>query len=256
MKTTWNRWIGKVRRFITHPLAMAAAVSLVVSLGLSACQSVQGYTQPSLLRIIDASYIAGAINVYVESELVASNIAAPYIAANYATLPASSSAQVVVTAAAATGPILSNALVTSNVTLLAGQQHSVFLTDNGSSPASYNVTVIADQQITAPAAHSEFRFINEAPRTGANGVDVYMVPTGDKLSDANLLLTVPLGAVVGYTIIPAEALTMIIAPSGQTTLYSSTPLTLVGGEVRTVLIADSQLTNQPPLVLVVADDVN
>ena len=100
MKTTWNRWIGKVRRFITHPLAMAAAVSLVVSLGLSACQSVQGYTQPSLLRIIDASYIAGAINVYVESELVASNIAAPYIAANYATLPASSSAQVVVTAAA------------------------------------------------------------------------------------------------------------------------------------------------------------
>jgi hypothetical protein len=30
----------------------------------------------------------------------------------------------------------------------------------------------------------------------------------------------------------------------------------VGGEVRTVLIADSQLTNQPPLVLVAADDVN
>ena len=256
MKTTRNRWIGKARRFITHPLAATAAASLAVALGLSACENVQGYTSPSLIRIIDASYIAGAVNVWVEGELVAGNIAAPYVAANYATLPASGNAVVVVTAASATGPILTNALVTSHVTALAGQKHSVFLTDNGSSPVSYNVTVIQDQQITAPEAHSEFRFINEAPRTGANGVDVYMVPSGSTLGDANLLLTVPLGQTVGYTIVPAEALTMIVAPSGQTTIYSSTPLSLAGGEVRTVLITDSQLTNKPPLVLVIADDVN
>lgn len=257
MMTTWNRWMCKARRFIAHPLALAATVSLLLAFGLSACENVQGYTQPSLVRIIDASYIAGAINVYVENELVAGNIAAPYVAANYATLPATGSAEVVVTSASATGgTILSNALVTSNVTLLAGQKHSVFLTDNGSSPTSYTVTVIQDQQITAPAQHSEFRFINEAPRTGANGVDIYMVPTGSTLSQANLLLTVPLGTTQGYTIVPAETLTMIVAPSGQTTVYSSTALALTGGEVRTVLIADSQLTNQPPLVLVIADDVD
>ena len=256
MMTTWNRWIGKTQRSVLHPLAIAAVVSLAFALGLSACENVQGYTQPTLVRIIDASYIAGAINVYVENELVAGNIAAPYVATNYATLAATGSAQVVVTPAAATGSILTNALVTANVTLLAGQQHSVFLTDNGSSPTSYTVTVIQDQQITAPAGHSEFRFINEAPRTGANGVDIYMVPTGSTLGDANLLLTVPLGTTEGYTIVPAETLSMIVAPSGQTTVYSTTALNLVGGEVRTVLITDSQLTNKPPLVLIIADDVN
>jgi hypothetical protein len=38
--------------------------------------------------------------------------------------------------------------------------------------------------------------------------------------------------------------------------YTSTPLALTGGEVRTVVIVDSQLTSNPPVSVVIANDVN
>ena len=75
----------------------------------------------------------------------------------------------------------SKALVTASATLNAGAQHSVFLTDNGASPTEYIVTVLEDQQTSAAAGHSAFRFLNQAPRTGA--VDVYMVPGATTLAN-------------------------------------------------------------------------
>ena len=149
-------------------LMVTAATSLALALGLSACEQVASYTQPSLVRVIDASYIAPAVNIDVEGTLIASNIGQGTITP-YGTLPASNNALIQVTAA--TGGA---ALVTSNGTLLAGHQHSVFLTDNGAAPNGYLVTVLEDQQIPAAAGHSAFRFLNQAPKTGA--VDVYMVP--------------------------------------------------------------------------------
>jgi len=58
MKTTWNRRMGEKPRLTLARLAMTAAASLAVALALSACENVATYTQPSLVRIIDASYIA------------------------------------------------------------------------------------------------------------------------------------------------------------------------------------------------------
>src|ERR1035438_4694073 len=120
MKTTWNRWMDEDRRLTLPRLAMAAAASLALALGLSACENVATYTQSSLVRVIDASYIAPAVNVEVEGTLLAGNIGQGSITA-YGTLPASRDALIQVTAA--TGGV---ALVTSNGTLLAGHQHSVF----------------------------------------------------------------------------------------------------------------------------------
>lgn len=250
MKTTWNRWMDEARRLALPRLVLVAAVSLAAALGFSACENVASFTQPSLVRVIDASYIAPAVNVVVEGTLLAGNIGEGYISA-YGTLPASSNALIKVTAA--TGGA---ALVTANATLAAGHQHSVFLTDNGAATNSYTVTVLEDQQTAAASGHSAFRFINQAPKTGA--LDIYMIPTGTTMANAIPLITdLLVGSTAGYTSFSSQTVTMVIVPTGAITpKYTSTAMALTGGEVRTVMIIDSQLTSNPPVSVVVANDVN
>jgi hypothetical protein len=46
-------------------------------------------------------------------------------------------------------------------------QHSVFLPDNGAAPASYEVTILEDQNVVDASGHSAFRILNHAPKTRA-----------------------------------------------------------------------------------------
>ena len=239
------------RNTFTLPrLGFAIAASLALALGLSACQTVAGFTSTSLIRVIDASYIAPAVNVYVENTLIAGNIGEGYIS-NYGTVAPSTSAKIAITQANN-----GTALVTAYATLTASGQRSVFLTDNGATPTEYLLTVLEDQQTAAAAGHSAFRFLNQAPRTGA--LDVYMVPTGSTLANTLPLCSdLPVGQTCGYVSFASQAVTMVITPTGETTpKYTSTALGLVGGEVRTVVIVDSQLTSNPPVSVVIADDVD
>jgi hypothetical protein len=231
-------------------LTVIALAALTLSLGIAACENVASYTQPSLVRVIDASYIAPAVNVQVEGTLLAANIGQGTITP-YGTLPASNSAAIDVTAA--TGGAT---LVDAFGTLLAGHQHSVFLTDNGAAPTSYEVTVLEDQQVAAAGGHSAFRFLNQAPKTGA--VDVYMVPSGTTIANTiPLVADLPVGATAGYISFTSQTVTMVITPTGVLTpSYTSTPIALTGGEVRTVLIVDTQLTSNPPVEVFMANDVN
>jgi hypothetical protein len=255
MMTTWTKWVKtsamKQTRQLTVPrLFIAAAASLVLALGLAACENVASFTQPSLVRVIDASYIAPAVNFTVEGIQIAGNVGQGTITP-YGTLPASNDAAIKVTAA--TGGV---ALVSTNGTLLAGHQHSIFLTDNGAAPTSYEVTILEDQQVSAAGGHSAFRFLNQAPKTG--GVDVYMIPAGVTLANTIPIVTdLPVGATAGYISFTSQTVTMVIVPTGTITpKYTSTPLALVGGEVRTVLIVDTQLTSDPPVEVFMANDVN
>jgi Domain of unknown function (DUF4397) len=232
-------------------VAAVAAVFLVAALGLSSCSNVAGFTPTSLVRVINASYIAPAVNIYVEKTLFAGNVGEGYIS-NYGTVKPSPAAVIKVTqanAAAAT-------LVTASATLNAGAQHSVFLTDNGASPTQYIVTVLEDQQTAAASGHSAFRFLNQAPRTGS--VDVYMVPGATTLDKTIPICTnLPVGSTCGYTSFASQSVTMVITPTGTITpKFTSTALGLTGGEVRTVVIVDSQLTSDPPVQIVIAKDVN
>ena len=190
------------------------------------------------------------MNVTVEGTLLAANIGEGTITA-YGTLPASADAVIKVTAG--TG---GTTLVSADGTLLAGHQHSVFLTDNGAAPTSYTVTVLEDQQVAAEGRHSAFRFLNQAPKAGA--WDIYMVPSGNTLADTIPLVTaLPVGSTAGYISFVSQTVTMVITPTGLTTpKYTSTPLALTGGEVRTVLIVDTQLTSNPPVEVFTANDVN
>jgi hypothetical protein len=247
--------VEKRMKMVGYPLTrlrliMAAGVSLAVGLGISACQNVAGFSEPTLVRVIDASYIAPAVNIYVEKTLAAGNVGEGYIS-NYGTFTPSADAQIQVTAT--TGGA---SLVAAAATLNAGAQHSVFLTDNGAAPTEYTVTVLEDQQTPAASNHSDFRFLNQAPRTGA--VDVYMVPANATLANSIPLCTaLAVGATCGYVNFASQSVTMVITPTGLTTpKYTSTALNLTGGEVRTVVIVDSQLTSNPPVQVVIANDVN
>lgn len=247
MKTTWKL---EAKGLTLPRLAVAAAASLALALGLSSCENVASYTRPSLVRVIDASYIAPAVNVLVEGVELAGNIGQGTIT-SYGTLAASADALIKITAA--TGGA---ALVTSNGTLLAGHQHSVFLTDNGAATNSYEVTVLEDQQVPAAGGHSAFRFLNQAPKTGA--VDVYMVPNGSTLAQSIPIVSkLPVGGSVDYIDFASQTVTMMVTPAGKATpLYVSSTLYLSGGEVRTVLLIDAQLTSNPPVEAFFATDVN
>jgi hypothetical protein len=246
----WIHWTDGTRRLRGPQLAAIAASSLALALALTACTHVAGFSQPSLVRVIDASYIAPAINVTVEGVLVAGNIGQGSIT-DYGTITPSADAQIKVTAA--TGGAT---LVASNGTLLSGHEHSVFVTDNGAAPTLYTVTVLEDQQIPAAQGHSAFRFLNQAPKTG--GVDVYMIPSGTTLANTIPLVTdLPVGNTAGYISFTSQTVTMVITPTGTLTpKYTSTPIALTGGEVRTVLIVDTQLTSNPPVEVFIANDVD
>jgi hypothetical protein len=250
MTKAWRRWIERFRGWTQLQLAAIAAASLPLAIGLAACSSVAGYNQPSLLRVIDASYIAPAVNVSVENQVIATNIGQGAIT-QYGTIAPSNDAAIDVTAA--TG---GKTLVETNGTLLAGHQHSVFLTDNGAAPTSYTVTVLEDQQVSAATGHSAFRFLNQAPKTGA--VDVYMVPGSSTLANSiPLVADLPVGNTAGYISFTSQTVTLVITPTGTLKpKYTSTPMSLTGGEVRTVLIVDTQLTSNPPVEVFVANDVN
>jgi hypothetical protein len=244
-----------VRRYrLNGPtLAVAATLSLAGSLVLAGCQSINGYSKSSLVRAIDASYNAPALNIYVEGTLLAANLGQGSIT-SYGGFGPSRNATVKVTATSNT-----NGLVSSNATLVASQAQSVLITDYN---ASYTVTVLDDQSTPAPSGHSDFRLINEAPSTGA--IDVYFLSGTSETVFATakpVITDLAVGAISGYVSIPSSTLFMVIAPAGTTlsttatTIYSSGALPLTGGEVRTVLVVDPVLVTQPVQVYI-AKDVN
>src|SRR5580700_1616613 len=67
--TRMRRAVGK--RWLSAPrLIFVVLFAFGISFALTACENVATYTQPSLVRVIDASYIAPAVNVQVEGTLL------------------------------------------------------------------------------------------------------------------------------------------------------------------------------------------
>lgn len=247
-------WPNIMRKRFTLPvLGAVSAVCLAASLALSGCQTISGSSAVSELRIIDASYNAPSLNLYVEGALLGGNLGQGSIT-SYATLPPTNNAVVKVTAATNT-----TALASANTSLLAGTSQSALISDLS---AKYQVTVLEDQSTPAPAGHSEFRLLNQAPSTGP--VDVYFLAgtSNTVFATAKPIITgLDVGAASGYVTIPSSTLYMVIAPTGTTlmddvtTIYTSAAFALTGGEVRTVLIVDPLLVTQP-VVVYVANDVD
>jgi hypothetical protein len=245
-----HRGIPQANPLTRGRLAVFAAGSLALSLGITACTQVAGSNTPTLVRFIDASYSAPAVNVSVEGQTIASN-AGPASISNYGTLSPSTSAEVEITAA--TGGA---GLAKTTAPFISGNQESVFFTGGGSAGNKTAVTVLEDQSMSAPTGESSFRFLNQAVKTGA--VDVYMVPSTSTLAkSAPLAEALAAGTATGYLTFTSQTVTLVVTPAGSTKVkYTSQPLALTGGEVRTALIVDAALTSNPPVTVVLGDDVN
>lgn len=250
-----KRWKLRARRPMRlFPLAVASGASLALAVALSGCEQAVTYTQPSLIRVIDASYVAPAVNVSVEGQLLAGNIGQGTIT-DYGTLPATEYAVIDITASTGVTGAGSGTLVATSGALPAGAESSILLEDNTAAPAGYQVTILQDQRVAAAQGHSDFRFLNQAPRTGA--VDIYMVPADSTLADTiPLVKDLPVGSATGYLSFASQTVTLVVTPTGVTTpSYTSGSIALAGGEVRTALIVDTKLTSNPPVAVYMADDV-
>ena len=261
----FSTWKIRMAALLTpFRLLMVVTTSLALALALSACEHVADTTTYALVRVIDASYIAqtaypSGLNFYVDNTLLASSVGEGYIG-NYGTFPLSNSATVKVTSTnSSTTTLVSTSVTLSKVT--SGNQYTIFLTDNGSAAAGYKVTAMQDQSTSAASGHSAFRFYNEASSEGA--VDIYLVPSSSTLADTKVFYSdLPVGSSTGYISFTSQTVTLYVVPTGTDVTSSSSTFTsegsfsLTGGEVRTAIIIDSQLTTTPATTVVVADDVN
>jgi hypothetical protein len=231
-------------------LGVTVALSLALSFSVTACEHVASSTQPTLVRLIDASSKAAAVDVTVQGELLATNAGQGTIT-TYGTFPALFGALIKVTADSG-----GTTLASTNGTLLVGQQHSILLADNGATPPVYTLTLLTDQQTSAANGHSAFRFINQAIKTGA--VDIYLLPNGASLDTAVPVVTgLAAGSLSDYISFTSQTVTLVVTPTGNTkSKYASQPISFNGGEVRTALIIDTSLTTAPPVADTIGNDVN
>jgi hypothetical protein len=83
-----------------------------------------------------------------------------------------------------------------------------------------------------------------------------MVPAGTTMANTIPIVTdLPVGGTAGYISFASQTVTMVITPTGLTMpQYAFSPMTLTGGEVRTVLLMDTQLTSNPAVEVTVAID--
>lgn len=213
---------------------------------LTGCQSVQGTSPVTMVRVIDASYNAPPVGIIVGQTAIAANIGGATIT-NYAFLaPGPSTAYIY-------PPKSKTPSASTTGQFLASQEHSVYITDSG---AGYTATVLTDQATAPPNGDISVRFLQQAIATGA--VDIYFVPSGDTLSDAKPVLSnLTVGSITDYINIPTGTYSVVITPTGvATATYTGTSIQFSAGQVRTMLIMDAQLTTNPPVNVVVGDDLN
>ena len=226
--------------------AVVAALTLITAI-LCGCQTIVS-TAPTqtMVRVIDASYNAPAVDVKVGGTAIAADVGAATFT-NYAFLPAENATAYV----SATGT--ATPIVQAQGEFEVAQQHSVFITDSG---GSYGAAILADQATAAPAGYFSIRFLQQAVKAG--GVDIYLVPGADTLAGTRALFSnARPESVESYVNVPSGMYTLVVTPAGVlTTPYTSAALTFTDGEVRTAVIMDAQLTTNPPVTVVMGDDVN
>lgn len=204
----------------------------------------QGNSPQTMIRVIDASYNAPAVDVNIATTPIAVNIAAQTIT-NYAFLPPENATAYIYP----TGTKKATASASGN--FLASEEHSILLTDSGT---GYAATVLTDQTTAPPLGDVAIRFVQEAQAVGL--VDLYLVPSSSTLAGAKpVLAKVAAGTVTDYVDIPAGTYTVVVTPTGDITkAYSSASLVLSGGAARTAVVMDSQLTANPPVTVVIGND--
>ena len=229
-----------------RPSARLLAVAAILG-ALTGCQAISSAPK-SQLRIIAASADTPGFDLYRGSAAVAFNLDFGTVTSY---VPLAPGIDTISAETAGTRQILSS----SKTTLAASTQYTVLI---GSSSSSLQQLTLVDQNQPAPAGQIALRFIDQATRVG--GVDIYLVPAGQKLTAVPPLITgVLFGANTGYLNIPVGAYTIVMVPTG--TPISATAATYTGpqvnysaGSARTIILIDQQSVATPGVQVITAED--
>jgi hypothetical protein len=150
----------------------------------------------------------------------------------------------------------SQMLVASNAPIVAGRQYTVVVTNVA---ASLQEAIYADQTTPAPAGEVAVRMIDAATRAG--NVDLYMVPSGGRLTaTAAVRVGLAFGASTGYVLVPAGTYSLVVVPAGTAPTTQALPLmtgpqtNYVAGAVRTVVLVDHPNPAMPGVDAITASD--
>lgn len=243
--------------------AVGAALSALLVGSLCGCQSVATSSSSTLVRVIDASSNAMAVDAYVGSTEIAGNLGAGTVS-NYAILgPQQATVTIDPTGTTKPAAALSGSF-------LAGAQHSILLVDNGT---SFSASILTDQNTPAPSGQFAIRFLQAAPSVGS--VDIYFVPPADVITSSTTSTTtgvttstttfpatnpvfsaLPAGQNTPYTNLPVGTYDLIVTAAGSTKpIYLGTSTAYPAGQVQTVLLIGQKIGGSP-LNAIVASDVN
>ena len=226
-------------RFLSRHAPRLGAAALAVS-ALSGCQSIDvNSSNATLVRVFNASPDSTGFDFYTGKTLIVASLGftykTTYVPLNPGTLSITTdqanSTQVLASVSASLGSQKNYTVITSNVA------------------ANLQETIYADQNFPAPSGQISVRVINEATRIGA--VDIYLVPSGGKLSTTLPFATdVTVSGNSGYIDIPAGTYAVAILPTGAspgsgTTLFNGSLSSYSTGGVSTVVVFDTPLTTSP-----------
>ena len=227
---------------------MVAGLSALL-IGLPGCQSVTGSPATSLVRIIDASPDAPALDVYQGSGVLAYNLGLGTITSYVPITPGNYTVQ-------GDTAGTKQALVSATGTFLNGSQYTVLI---GNYSNALQELILKDQSQAATTGQFNVRFIDQATRIGA--LDVYLVPTGSTIVTVKPVLTnTTFNANSGYISLPAGTYTLVLLAAGTVPTatvvpaYTGTAVVYGSGSARTIVLIDQQLVTAPGVQAIIAND--
>jgi hypothetical protein len=230
---------GWIARFCTRHALRLSAAALAVG-ALSGCQSIDiNNSNAAMVRAFNASPDSTGSDFYTGKTAIVYNLGFSY---NTTYVPLNPGTQSITTNQASTTQVL--AAVTAS---LGSQKNYTVIT--GNIAANLQETIFADQNFAAPSGQIAVRVINEATRIGA--VDIYLVPSGGKLSTTTPVVTnVSFNMNSGYIDIPVGTYSIAVLPTGTTpgsgaTLFSGSQASYTSGVVSTIVVIDTPLTTSP-----------
>lgn len=224
-----------------------ALASIVAA--LSGCQGIVNSPTMSQVRIINASPDAPGLDIYQNSTAIAYNLGFGTITSY---VPIDPGTHTTTATVAGTKQILSS----SKTTFVTASQYTVLI---GNVAASLQQLTLKDQSQPAPSGQIALRFIDQATRIAA--VDIYLIPSGSKLTDVTPLYTnLSFGVNTGYLNIPVGTYSLVMVPTGtiptSTTVatYTGPQVTYTAGSASTIILIDQQLLTTPGLQVITAPD--
>lgn len=227
----------------------ALLFTAIGTLTLTGCQAIVSTAPEAQVRVVVASPDSPGLDIYQGSNPVAYNLGFGTVTSYIQLTPGT---YTINADTAGTKQVLSS----SKSTFAASNQYTVLI---GNSAANLQQLTLTDQSQAAPSGQIALRFIDQATRVSA--VDVYLIPTGQKLAAVTPLLTnVSFGINTGYLNIPNGAYSIVMLPAGtvpiSTTIatYSGPQVTYISGSAHTVILIDQQLGSSPGLQVITAED--